>query len=77
MNRTIFLSVPELDEDDLKETAIAIAEEFENGLGIKYQLKICQNLIFYLKKKLLNQILILNSMEQEIFIIQLKLLQEI
>ena len=69
MNRTVFLSVPEPDEDDLKETAIAIAEEFENGLSIKYQLKICQNLIFYLKKKLLNQFLILNSMEQEIFII--------
>ncbi len=37
MNRTVFLSVPEPDEDDLKETAIAIAEEFEDGLGIKYQ----------------------------------------
>ena len=63
MNRTVFLSVPEPDEDDLKETVIA--EELE----VKLFLKICQNFIFYLKKKLLNQILILNSMEQEIFII--------
>ena len=71
MNRTVFLSVPEPDEDDLKETAIAIAEELEDRLviNIKLFLKICQNLIFYLKKKLLNLILILNSMEQEIFII--------
>ena len=37
MNRIVFLSVPESDEDDLKETAIAIAEEFEDGLGVKYQ----------------------------------------
>ena len=37
MNRSVFLSVSEPDEDDLKETAIAIAEEFEDGLGIKYQ----------------------------------------
>ena len=37
MNRTVFLSVPEHDEDDLKETTIAIAEEFEDGLGIKHQ----------------------------------------
>ena len=37
MNRTVFLSVPEPDEDDLKETAIAIADEFEDGLGLHYQ----------------------------------------
>ena len=37
MNRTVFLSVPEPDEDDLKETAITIFEEFEDGLVIKYQ----------------------------------------
>ena len=36
MNRTVFLSVPEHDEDDLKETTIAIAEEFEDGLGLKH-----------------------------------------
>ena len=36
MNRTVFLSLPEPDEDDLKETAITISEEFK---------------IFYLKKK--------------------------
>ena len=71
MNRTVFLSVPEPDEDDLKETATAIAEELEDGLDIKYQ-TIFENLsksYFLFKKKLLNQILILNSMEQEIFII--------
>ena len=37
MNRSVFLSVPEPDEDDLKETAITISEEFEDGLVIKYQ----------------------------------------
>ena len=36
MNRSVFLSVSEQDEDDLKETAITISEEFK---------------IFYLKKK--------------------------
>ena len=37
MNRTVFLSLPEPDEDDLKETSITISEEFEDGLGIKHQ----------------------------------------
>ena len=37
MNRIVFLSVPETDEDDFKETSIAISEEFENGLDIKHQ----------------------------------------
>ena len=36
MNRSVFLSVSEPDEDDLKETGITISEEFK---------------IFYLKKK--------------------------
>ena len=53
MNRTVFLSLPEPDEDDLKETAIVIPEEFENGLDIKHQ-NIFENLsksYFLLKKK--------------------------
>ena len=52
MNRTVFLSVPEPDEDDLKETAIAISEEFEDGLGIKHQ-NIFENLSksYFLFKK--------------------------
>ena len=37
MNRIVFLSVPETDEDDFKETSIAISEEFKDGLDIKYQ----------------------------------------
>ena len=37
MNRSVFLSVSEPAEDDLKETAITISEEFEDGLVIKYQ----------------------------------------
>ena len=69
MNRSVFLSVSEPDEDDLKETAITISEEFEDGLVIKYQ-TVFENLSkFLFKKEVLNQILILNSMEQEIFII--------
>ena len=31
MNRTVFLSVPEPDEEDLIDTALAIVEEFEDG----------------------------------------------
>ena len=52
MNRTVFLSVPEPDEDDLKETSITISEEFEDGLGIKHQ-NIFENLSksYFLFKK--------------------------
>ena len=69
MNRSVFLSVSEPDEDDLKETAITISEEFEDGLVIKYQTVFENSSNFLFKKEVLNQILILNSMEQEIFII--------
>ena len=37
MNRTVFLSVAEPDEEDLIDTALAIADEFENDFGIKYK----------------------------------------
>ena len=51
MNRTVFLSVPEPDEIDLIDTALAIAEEFEDGLKNKYK-DIFQNLAksYYLFK---------------------------
>ena len=71
MNRTVFLSVPVPYEEDLIDTALAIAEEFDDGLGNRYK-NIFENLAksyYYLRLKYQNLILILNFMVQEIFII--------
>ena len=55
MNRGIYLSIPEADEEDLKKTAVTIAESYDKVLTSKYkELFIDLATTYYKYKKILN-----------------------